>query len=205
VTNTLHRRGSKDSLRRDFVVFATVHAGKNRPEIQEKFRRFREIVARHGPVITPRPNLGAYVDINKVEPVEADPNPSATFDDYEKVKAVIRELKEADLGVSINVSGPLDDVSCACREAGFTRHSVEHSLGIVGATDRLPGGDVLEMNTLCGHGMVSHNAVKRMVDLVKAGKIGVNDAADLLARACTCGVFNTSRAREILERARTLG
>lgn len=205
MTNTLHRRGTPEELKRDFVVFATVHGGKKRPEVAEGFRRFREIVARYDPVIRPRPNLGAYTDINKVEPTAAEPGASATFDDFEKVKKVVAELKAADLGISINVSGPLDEVACACQEAGFTRHSVEHSLGIVGKRELLPTADVLEINTLCGHGMVSHNIVKRMIDLVKQGKLTTNQAAELMSRPCTCGVFNKSRAMEVLERARKLG
>ena len=205
MTNTLHRRGSPEDLRRDFVVFATVHGGKGHPEVAERFRRFREIVARHDPVICPEPNLGAYPDINTVEPSPAEPNASATFDDLEKVKKVVAELKAADLGISINVSGPLDEVACACRAAGFTRHSVEHSLGIVGNRDRLPPADVLEINTLCGHGMVSHNVVKRMIDLVKQRKLTPEQAAEYLAKPCTCGVFNKTRAKQVLERARKLG
>lgn len=205
MTNTLHRRGAPEDLRRDFVVFATVHGGKGKPEVAEKLRRFREIVARYDPVIRPEPNLGTYANINEVQPQPAPPGPSATFDDYEKVKKVIAELKAADLGISINVSGPLEEVGCACRAAGFTRHSVEHSLGIVGDRERLPTADVLEISTLCGHGMVSHNIVRRMIDLVKQGKLTTDQAAEYLARPCTCGVFNKSRARQVLERARRLG
>jgi hypothetical protein len=205
MTNTLHRRGTPEELRRDYVVFATVHGGKGHPEVKEKLRRFREIVAQYEPVNRPQPNLGAYGDINSVQPRPADPGASATFDDEAKVTAVVAALKAADLGISVNVSGPLDEVACACRAAGFVRHSVEHSLGIVGARERLPAADVLEVNTLCGHGMVSYNAIQKMVELVRLRKLTVEQAAALLARPCTCGVFNTTRAREILERARALG
>ena len=205
MTNTLHRRGTPEDLRHDFVVFATVHGGKGRPEIAEAFRRFREIVAKYDPVIRPEPNLGTYKNINVIEPAPAEPGPSATFDDYAKVEQVVAELKAADLGISVNISGPLDEVACACQAAGFTRHSVEHSLGIHGNRELLPTADVLEVNTLCGHGMVSHNAVRRMIDLVKQRKITIDQAAELLARPCTCGVFNKARARQVLERARKLG
>jgi hypothetical protein len=205
VTNTLHRRGAPEDLRHDFVVFALVHGGKGKPEIAEAFRRFREIVAKHDPVMKPLPNRGTYANINVVEPAPAEPGASATFDDYDKVVQVVAELKAADLGISINISGPLEEVGCACQAAGFTRHSVEHSLGIHGNRDLLPTADVLELNTLCGHGMVSHNAVRRMIDLVKQRKITIDEAATLLARPCTCGVVNKTRAKQILERARKLG
>jgi hypothetical protein len=205
VTNTLHRRGTPEDLKHDFVVFATVHGGKGRPEVADALRRFREIVGKHNPANKPLPNLGAYKDINRVEPVPAEPGASATFDDYETVKRVIAELKAADLGISVNVSGPLEEVACACQAAGFTRHSAEHSLGIVGNRDLLPAANVLEINTLCGHGMVSHNLVQRMIDLVKQGKLTTDQAAEMLARPCTCGVVNKTRAKQVLERARKLG
>ena len=206
MTNTLHRRGAIEDLKRDFVVFALVPAeDKKHPDVAEKMRRFREIVGRHGPVNRPKPDLGAYKDINAVEPVKAEPGASATFDDFEKVKAVVADLVAADLGISVNISGPLADVQCACRAAGIERHSAEHSLGVVGNKDRLPTGDVLELTTLCGHGMVSHNVARRMIDLVKQGKLSPARAAEYLARPCTCGVFNTTRAAGVLARTRKLG
>jgi hypothetical protein len=206
MTNTLHRRGSVEDLQRDFVIFALVPSEyKKKPEVAEKMRRFREIVARHGPINQPKPNLGAYKDINKVEPVPAEPGASATFDSFDKVKAVVADLVAADLGISVNISGPLASVQCACRAAGIERHSAEHSLGVVGNKDRLPTGDVLELTTLCGHGMVSHNVARRMIDLVKQGKLSSAKAAEYLARPCTCGVFNVTRAAQVIERARKLG
>lgn len=206
MTNTLHRRGSEQDLQHDFVVFALVPSeDKKHPDVAEKMRRFREIVARHDPVNRPRANLGPYKDINVVEPARAEPGASATFDDFEKVKAVVADLVAADLGISVNISGPLASVQCACRGAGIERHSAEHSLGVVGKKDRLPTSDVLEITTLCGHGMVSHNVARRMIDLVKQGKLSPARAAEYLARPCTCGVFNTTRALQVLGRARKLG
>ncbi|MBI2942115.1 MAG: hypothetical protein HYY04_16920 [Chloroflexi bacterium] len=205
MTNTLHRRGTPEDLGHDFVVFATIHGKADRPEVVEALRRFREIVARHDPVNRPEPNRGTYKDINTVEPSPAERGPSATFDDYAKVAAVIADLEAADLGISVNVSGPLGEVACACQAAGFTRHSVEHSLGIFGNKDRLPTADVLEISTLCGHGMVSHNISRRMIDLVKQGKLTIDQASEYLARPCTCGVFNKTRSKQVLDRARKLG
>ena len=205
MTNTLHRRGAAEDLRHDFVVFATVHGPKGRPEVAAALERFREIVARYPAANRPRADLASYLQIVGLYPQTADPPASATFDDYATVEKVVAELKAADLGLSINVSGPLEEVACACRAAGFTRHSVEHSLGIVGDRERLPNADVLEINTLCGHGMVSFNVVRRMADLVKQGKLTTARAAEYLAKPCTCGVFNKTRARQVLERARKLG
>jgi len=59
--------------------------------------------------------------------------------------------------------------------------------------------------TMCGHGMVSHNFVKKMVDWVKEGRRTPAQAARYMARFCICGVFNTVRAQKLFEQARTRG
>ncbi len=38
------------------------------------------------------------------------------------------------------------------REAGIIRHTIEHSLGFHGRVERLPSAEVMELNTMCGHG-----------------------------------------------------
>jgi len=96
-------------------------------------------------------------------------------------------------------------VDGCCREIGRRRHGVEHSLGIKGATDRLPNRNVLAVGTLCGHGMVSFNLIQRVLQLIKLNKLSPAEGAEMLRRPCVCGAFNPERAREILEQMRTLG
>ena len=55
---------------------------------------------------------------------------------------------------------------------------------------------------MCGHGMVSANFAKKMMDWVKEDRRTPAEAARSMARFCVCGVFNTTRARRILERVR---
>jgi hypothetical protein len=74
----------------------------------------------------------------------------------------------------------------------------------MGKTERLPNSQVLEMNTLCGHGMVSFNLIKKVMDQVKLGKLTPKQGAVLLAKPCVCAAFNPARAEELLERARTM-
>ena len=56
---------------------------------------------------------------------------------------------------------------------------------------------------MCGHGMISHNLAKKMMELVREGRRTPQQAAICMARFCTCGVFNPSRAMRILDEART--
>ena len=130
---------------------------------------------------------------------------ACTFDNLESVSDMLLDLKEADLGISINISGLLDEVHKCCGSIGIHWHSVEHSLGVSGHRDRLPNSDILELNTLCGHGMISFNLIKRMIDLVKLGKPTPAQAAETMAKPCVCGAFNPKRGEMILERLRALG
>jgi hypothetical protein len=121
------------------------------------------------------------------------------------MEAFVEDLARADLGVSVNIAAPMDAAARCCRAAGLTRHSVEYSIGFQGRVERLPDRAVLEISTMCGHGMVSHTFVKKMVDWVKEGRRTPTQAARYMARFCICGVFNTHRAETLFEAARTRG
>jgi hypothetical protein len=55
---------------------------------------------------------------------------------------------------------------------------------------------------MCGHGMVSHNFARKMIDLVRENRRTPQQAAATMARFCTCGIFNLTRAIRVLEQAR---
>ena len=59
------------------------------------------------------------------------------------------------------------------------------------------------LSTMCGHGMISHSLSKKMIDWVKEGRRTPEQAVSYLARFCSCGVFNPSRAKRILQDALT--
>lgn len=208
MTNTLHRQGSRESLQGDYVIFATSAAGYNKEGSGEKKREFLRIALRHRPV-----NVGSVTQGNIqtksaeeiLEAMDDDTGAAAVFADIDSLGAVIAELVSADLGISITVSGLLDEVQSCCQRAGFSRHSVEHSLRIRGRTELLPRRAVMELHTMCGHGMVSFNFIQKMIDSMKLGRLTAAEAARYLAKPCECGVFNTLRAEKLLEEARRLG
>ncbi|MCI0659734.1 MAG: hypothetical protein L0220_01535 [Acidobacteria bacterium] len=127
---------------------------------------------------------------------------AAVFDRIESVEEFIAELRKADLGLSINISALIDRARECCRQTGLARHSVEYSLGFMGKTDRLADRQVLELSTMCGHGMISFTFARKMIDWVKEGRRTPEEACSYLSRFCSCGIFNPTRAREILERSR---
>ena len=114
----------------------------------------------------------------------------------------MKAVREADLGLSINISTSIDGADACCHAAGIPRHSAGYSLGFEGKTEHLPNGDVLMLSTMCGHGMVSQSLAKKMIDWVKEGRRTPDAGFSRLSRFCSCGVFNPSRAKRMLEEAR---
>ena len=206
MTNTLHRKGTTEELKRDFVVFALPKGGV--PDIVNKLIKFTKICLKHKPV-----NIGKVVNrsLRRIDPRRIDEEMkkslglTASFDNIDKLAAIIADLKAADLGISINVSGLFEEVQDCCKKSDMSRHSVEHSLGIFGKTEKLPPLPILQINTLCGHGLVSFNLIKKIVDEVKLGRMSPEDGAYHLAKPCECGAFNPSRAKELLESIQLMG
>lgn len=203
MTNTLHRLGTHDSLVRDCVIFLTPARGINRAGCGEKMRSFFRMVLEEGAVNigTDGRNLFTADPERMVAGITDESYVSATFSDAEAIRRVVARLKEADLGLSVNISGLADEVDEILRSQGLVRHSIEHSLGVFGHTDRLPTRQILELTSMCGHGLVSYNHARKMVDWVKLGKLTARQAARYLARPCVCGAFNVDRAEELLAKA----
>lgn len=207
MTNTLHRQGKTQSLKEDFVVFMTAAPGINREGSAPKLQEFMRICEKYHPI-----NMGSVkqgnIHQNGVE-IEAFINKlsegagcTAVFTDLDTVQKVIEALIRADLGISINISGLLDEVQQCCSKAGITRNSTEHSLGFWGARERLPEREILEINTLCGHGMISFNFIRKMIEYVKLRRLTPKKAARIMAKCCECGAFNPERAEKLLENIR---
>ncbi len=205
MTNTLHRQGPVEELKEDYVIFATTARGINREDSAPKIQEFMRICLKHDPV-----NIGSSrkgnilqddIDIQELITNLGDgEGAAAVFIELDTLQKVISELIEADLGISINVSGLLDGVQQCCRGNGIERHSVEQSLGFWGSRDRLPEREILAFNTLCGHGMVSFNLIRKMIEYVKLRRLTPKEAAKIMGKCCECAVFNTIRAEHLLEK-----
>ncbi len=208
MTNTLHRQGTSESLKNDYVIFAHTAKGITREGSAPKLREFMRICLKYDPVNIGDGKQGNIyqddIDIQKLISNQGDgAGAAAVFTDLDTLQKVIEELIKADLGISINISGLLDRVQQCCRSAGIERHSVEHSVGFWGAKDRLPEREILEFNTMCGHGMVSFNLIRKMIEYVKLGRLTPKKAAKIMAKCCECGVFNPLRAEMLLEKMKT--
>jgi len=231
MTNTLHRYSehyafapplAPQPVKNDFIVFAMASRGVNDDDLVEKYRAFLRLALKHKPVnigdatkggmLRPRRDLNPTAHWKReqlaspdevIAGIEGHTTVAAVFDDYENMKGFVDEVRDASLGISINISAPIDEAQRCCRETGIARHSVEYSLGFCGRVDKLPDATVLELSTMCGHGMLSANFVKKMIDWVKENRRSPVEVSRTMARFCSCGVFNTSRAERILNEART--
>jgi hypothetical protein len=221
VTNTLHRYGNSESFRDDYILFAIPCKGKNDEGAVEKLKTFLRICARHKPANLGNGQFGSYQPSRRLRPtvhwkrdysrdyesviqaVNKAGTVAAVFDSKEKAEAALREVIQADLGLSINMSTSVEGAHECCQDTGIKRHSVEYSLGFWDRRDHLPNSQVLELSTMCGHGMVSFNLAKKMLDMVREGRRTPDQAVLTLARFCPCGVYNPVRARRLLEAART--
>ncbi len=205
MTNTLHRQGAAEGLKEDYVIFVTMARDINKEGSAPKIHEFLRICQKYHPINIGSSKMGTVlqddVSFEDLVPGLKDGSTSAAvFTDLDTLKNVLAELIEADLGISINVSGLLEGVQECCRANGIERHSVEHSLGFWGSRDRLPERDVLEINTLCGHGMVSFSLIRKMMDQVRMRRLTPREAAEIMGRCCECAVFNTTRAERLLEK-----
>lgn len=222
MTNTLHRFGDAESFRDDYVVFAIASKGRNDQDALPKLRKFLEMAvpfkpvnlgdARHGGALRPCRNMRPSSHWNRdmlpdfqavIDGLDTPTTVAAVFDDRVNAEDFVKAVKDADLGLSVNISTSIDGAEQCCHVAGIPRHSVGYSLGFEGKTETLPNSQILMLSTMCGHGMVSHSLAKKMVDWVKEGRRTPEQAVTYLARFCSCGVFNPSRAKRILEDARS--
>jgi hypothetical protein len=231
MTNTLHRYSEHYAFDRppnpapvkdDFIVFAMATRGVNDDDLIEKYRTFLRLALKHNPVnigdatkggvLRPRQDLNPKAHWKRdqrpnpeevIAGIEGHTTVAAVFENYQDMKAFVEDVRSANLGVSVNISAPIEEAERCCRDTGITRHSVEYSLGFCGRLDKLPDATVLELTTMCGHGMVSANFAKKMIDWAKENRRNPAELARAMARFCICGVFNTSRAQRILDEART--
>jgi len=189
-------RGVDPSKRAKFVEILLKHnpVGLSTSDLETR-RRFRYVKGWEG---SKDSGIHKSAPLEEIKACKTLSGGSAVFANFEDVKAVIKELVEADLGASVVVSGIFDKVHEALKEAGKDPHTVNMSAETFGRVDLLPEPKVLEITTMCGHHMVSSNLVKHLAGEVKEERMTAEAAAVEMAKQCTCNFFNVERARKLL-------
>jgi hypothetical protein len=203
MTHTLHRKGDINSLKTDFVLIVLPDKNVNIAGSAEKMRQFLDVFSRrkagivnYGNCSTGNSNRFSLEDLKK----EKNQILNVVFKDREELKACLQEIKDRDFGISIIISGVYQEVAEICKETGLSPHTVGLSLGIYGKTEKLPDEEILDITTMCGHHMVSHHLVNKMIREIKNRKKTLEEAATELSRQCICGAFNPHRAEKLLVR-----
>lgn len=203
MTHTHHRLGSVESLDCDYVVLAIAARDFNDAGAAPKQKAIFDIFRKNNPV-----NLGdvkqgsIHKDGLTAEKIQSRIQDTsvihAVFTSLEQVKKVVGELKQADLGISVLVSGRFKDVQCMNQELGVKSHTISLSIGVWGRTDLLSDEKLIEVSAMCGHGMVGPRQVRKLAENIRAGRCTAHEAGRELARSCVCGVFNPYRAEILL-------
>ena len=203
MTHTLHRVGTEESLSEDYIVLVMPSKDINHEGSGPKMQRFFEMALEAGAIKIGDARLGNEYyqgSVSKmIENVQDRAVVHAVFKEKDSLIKLLVALKEADLGLSVVVSGLFDQVEQCCRKAGLEKHTINQSLGRWGRTDKLPPQEILQLNTMCGHGMVTVGLIEAVISDVKAGRCTSEEGAERLFQPCMCGIFNPFRAARLLK------
>jgi hypothetical protein len=204
MTHTLHRTGTPADQTGDYTLMAMATKDKNHKGSRGPLVEILRICLKHHPINIGDTQQGDMYLLGSAEAVFARMVDGAIahahFDNQDNLIAALKEIKAADLGMSVIVTGLFGDVQECCAQAGLTPHTQAVSLGIWGKTEKLPSKRHLDLHTMCGHAMVPVALIDRIVAKVKTKKLTLKQAAIELTKPCVCGVFNPTRAEALLQR-----
>lgn len=202
MTHTLHRQGPPESFDHDFVMISMAAQGINSQGSTPYLTATFKIVLNSKAVNVADDNSGGIFTGLTPEEILARMNEKAyvgaVFTEETDLEEVLRDLKEGDLRMPVVVTGNWKRIFSVCQRVGLKPHTVNLSLGIFGKKELLPEEKVLQITSMCGHGMVCPDHVQWVVDRVRRGKMSPRKAGEDLARPCTCGLMNPVRAAEIV-------
>jgi len=201
MSHTLHRLGKPEDLKKDWVVLAMSAKGINKRESASKLRKFLKLALSHHPVnFGDMRSASSFVQSSQdvLKCIHDDSIIHAVFSKKKSVSAFLRDLKKKELGISVVISGLFEEGKRCVKDAGLRPHTASFSLGIWGNRERLPERPILEMSTMCGHGLISPSLIRLKAEEVASRQLTIDEAVAHLAKPCVCGIFNPVRASELL-------
>lgn len=202
MSHSLHRSGSIESQKNDFVWFMYQTKGINDKDIKPKAMIYIEAAERQGSENWGDVKTGPITRFDSAEIKDKITDKSrirGVFTKRGQVIGFLKEVKAADVGQSCVITGLIDEVIPCCREAGVTPHSANFSLGVWGNKGILPDDDTLSITTMCGHHMIPPKFVQYVVDQVDKGRFTPEEGAIKLSDFCYCGIFNQVRCADIIQ------
>ena len=128
MTHTLHRQGELENLREDFIVFTMSAKTVNAKGSAEKMRRFFEILEKYKSVNYGDMKTGTMLKSERNTIYDGIQDTSIVhfvFTDKEIVGKILDDLKRAELGTSIVLSGLVDWIDQLWKKVGFKIHTVD--------------------------------------------------------------------------------
>lgn len=204
MSHSLHRFGTIEDLQNDFCIYARCAKGVNRDNPGDKLRKILDIYISEEFVNLGSSHAGkSYVDGLDMAEYRDSLDHSygiiINFSKPEAVAGVLRKIRDEELGISIVVSGLIEEVIKIAHNLDLTPHTATLSLGIFGKKAKLPKDDTLKLITMCGHSLVGTPLVEDTLEQIQRGKLTPEEGADIIARPCTCGIFNTVRCAELIK------
>jgi hypothetical protein len=192
-----------ERLEEDYVVLIMPSKGINTEGSGPKLRRYLEMALEAGAIKIGDARFGNEYQQGGVENILENLQDQAVvhavFKERKRLVKALQAFKAADLGMSVVVSGLFDHVTECCQQVGLTKHTINQSLGRWGRTDRLPPPEILQLNTMCGHGMVTVGLIEAVLEDIKNGECSPAEGAERLFKPCMCGIYNPHRAALLLE------
>ena len=125
MTHSLHRLGTENSLKGDYVFLCTPAKGINDKDSTLKLIRILEILLEVGPTNIGFYGHGSLMDDIPIETIKKSIHDTSRlrccFHEREKLEEVLRIIKNEDLGLSITVSGLLSELKDICEELTSNR------------------------------------------------------------------------------------
>ena len=203
MTHSLHRFGDLEDLKNDYIVMAMPSKGTTEIGAAPKIQKHLTICNKYDPVCLGGQKVGNSCILSFEELIgnaqDIVSSYSGVFCDKETVREVLREEIEQNVGLSIVISGVYSETVDIANQLGIKPHTVNFSLGIWGKKELLPKPEVLEITTMCGHGIVSRHLVEYFFERVKNG-YSAKEAAKRIGSLCYCSICNIARIEAILEK-----
>jgi hypothetical protein len=202
MTHTLHRKAEIPGEAEDFTILCMATQGFNDKGAGEKLKKIYQLVAATHPDNLADDNLGGrytgHTDEEIMDHMGDKAYVGAAFSDRKRLALALTKIKEADLGMSVVVTGDYKTVFDVLRQIGLRPHTVNMSLGVFGNEACLPSKETLSVATMCGHGMVTRRRIEEASEKVRSKEVAFEKAARDLACTCTCGIFNPVLAARLL-------
>lgn len=202
MTHSLHRSGDIESQKKDFNWFMYQTKGVNDVNIKPKALEFiaaaEAVGSENWGDVKTGPITGYSVEEIK-ERITDKSRLRGVFTRKDQVIDFLKRINAKDLGQSVVITGILDEVIPACREAEVIPHSINYSLGVWGKKDNLPDDVTLSITTMCGHHMIPPKFVKHIIKQVETGRLTPEEGSIKLANFCYCGIFNQVRCSDIIK------